>query len=291
MHVPSLLRQNYIQMWILQTAFWVSTKYQLNFKGNFTIIAYAKTQTLTSSPITIVVKQHSESNQQRFPTQNIQQRSESERASDKHQETKKELRYGVWITRDDSHTECTLRYILDSTTEKKYRNMHADSECRFALGLLERRGSRRRRRRARENIIFHRATNNSNNQPWTCSIVAYSMNNSHTLIHRHKYLYKKNMYAYILTACALIILFVCLFVLLLFFSSFHSISFSFAFTQRYYSEVHHQSEEGKNIHKWIAYMHIWHAEKKRMRKRNGKQCIYAWAIPVLHAMHALKGTH
>lgn len=85
MHVPSLLRQNYIQMWILQTAFWVSTKYQLNFKGNFTIIAYAKkhTQTLTSSPITIVVKQHSESNQQRFPTQNIQQRSESERVSER----------------------------------------------------------------------------------------------------------------------------------------------------------------------------------------------------------------
>lgn len=135
----------------------------------------------------------------------------SEWASDKHQETKKELRYGVWITRDDSHTECTLRYILDSTTEKKYRNMHADSECRFALGLLERRGSRRRRRRrARENIIFHRATNNSNNQPWTCSIVAYSMNSSHTFIHRHKYLYKKIcMHIFLLRVLLLFCLFVC----------------------------------------------------------------------------------
>lgn len=124
--------------------------------------------------------------------------------------------------------------------------MHADSECRFAFGLLIAREQREpppsRARESEYNFPSNKHTNNSNNQPWTCSKKHIRSNSlSRSLAHRHKYLYKKEcMHFLLLRVLLLFCLFVCFAIVSHYLMQLRFFS--------YCSEILDQSKEGKTTH-------------------------------------------
>lgn len=118
--------------------------------------------------------------------------------------------------------------------------MHADSECRSLLDMLESRGSRRRRR-ARE-YNFPSSHNNSNNQPHGLHVaskhITYSISNyehTHSLIlyvsyiARHTWVFVQ-LHIFFLRVLLLFCLFVCLLCVCVCVFLIHLVSFSFAAT-------------------------------------------------------------